>query len=181
MKKENKSKYAILGMLFDKPQSGYEILQFMKESTTHFWQESDASIYPMLKALERDGLVTSRSEFVGKRERKIFEITASGKKYFLTWMALPAEKENNRSELLLKLFFGATTTQEENIKQLVMRRGQAQETKRIFRRIAEQTLSQVSDEHPHKQFWSMTLRYGLKLAEAELEWLDECINILKNK
>ena len=52
MKKVNKSRYALLGMLMEKPRSGYAILQMMQQSTTHFWQESDASVYPMLKILE---------------------------------------------------------------------------------------------------------------------------------
>ncbi len=82
MKQTNKTKFAILGILLDSPCSGYDIKQSMLRSTAHFWQESDASIYPMLKTLEQEGLVTSRSESVGKRERKIFELTDSGKKEF---------------------------------------------------------------------------------------------------
>ncbi|MFH1832013.1 MAG: PadR family transcriptional regulator, partial [bacterium] len=93
MKKINKSRYAILGMLFDGPASGYDIMEGMHRSTGHFWQESDASVYPMLKVLEAEGKVSSRSEFVGKREKKIFEITHLGKEEFLAWIVLPVGKE----------------------------------------------------------------------------------------
>ncbi|KPV62533.1 MAG: Transcriptional regulator PadR-like family protein [Candidatus Bathyarchaeota archaeon BA1] len=35
-------------------------------------------MYPLLKSLERDGLIKSRLEFKGKRKRKVYEITSRG-------------------------------------------------------------------------------------------------------
>jgi len=181
MKKINKSRFALLGMLFDKPRSGYEMRQFMLESTDYFWQESDASMYPMLRLLEQEGMITGKSELVGKRERKIFEITQKGKDEFLTWMAKPADKENRRSEFLLKIFLGATVSKEEIIKQLTLRQQKVRESKKRFERIEVDALSDVADEHPHKLFWHMALRYGMISVDAELRWLDECFEILDKK
>jgi DNA-binding PadR family transcriptional regulator len=181
VKKVNKSRFAILGILLEKPRSGYEILQFMKESTTHFWQESDASIYPMLKILEKEEKVVSQREATGKRERTIFHITDDGKKEFLVWMALPPEKENRRSELLLKLFFGGNTTSKEILKQLHLRMQKVQETKETFKHIETNVLSSVPNKYRHKNFWKMALRYGTLHSEAEITWLTECIKILEKK
>ena len=47
-KRENKTKYAVLGMLSFAPKSGYEISQMIKNSTAFFWSESDGQIYPIL-------------------------------------------------------------------------------------------------------------------------------------
>jgi DNA-binding PadR family transcriptional regulator len=181
MKKVNKSRVAILGLLFEKPRSGYSILQMMQQSTDYFWQETDASVYPMLKILEAEGKVTVKSEFVGKRERKIFEITQAGKDEFLAWMATPAEKENRRNELLLKLFLGATVATEDIVKQLALHQQKALKIKKEFKSIENDVLSNVSNEHPHKRFWLMALRYGILHNEAELAWLDECFNVLEKK
>ena len=181
VKKGNKSRFAILGILLEKPRSGYEILQFMKESTTHFWQESDASIYPMLKILEKEGKVVSQRESTGKRERSIFQVTDAGKKEFLAWMALPPEKENRRSELLLKVFFGGNTPSKEILKTLYARMQKVQETKETFKHIETDVLSSVSDKYSHKRFWKMALRYGTLHSEAEIAWLTECIKILERK
>lgn len=181
MKKNNKSRYAVLGMLLQKPQSGYEIRQFMINSTDYFWQESDASIYPMLKILETEGKVTAQSEFVGKRERKIFEITQTGKDEFLAWMTKPAEKENSRNELLLKFFLGASVPKEEVVKQLFLRKQNLQETKKKYKSIEADVLSKVANEYPHKFFWLMALQYGVVHADTELRWLDECIEKLEKK
>jgi len=181
MKKINKSRFAILGLLFEKPQSGYAMVQMMQQSTDYFWQETDASMYPMLKTLEAEGKVTAKSEFVGKRERKIFAITQAGKDEFLAWMAMPAEKENRRNELLLKLFFGAALPKEEMIKHLALRQQKMLETKKAFKSIETTVLTEVADEDQQKRFWLMALRYGQIHVDADLKWLDECCKVLEKK
>jgi len=181
MKKINRSRFAILGMLLEKPRSGYEIRKFMHFSTDHFWQESDASIYPMLNILEKEGKLTSKSEAVGKRERKIFEITQSGKDEFFAWMASPSKKEIHRNDLLLKLFLGANVPKEEILKLLVSHKQKALAEKKEYIKIENDALSQFSDEYPHKLFWIMTLRYGMQNVSAKLEWIEDCIKLLKNK
>lgn len=181
MRKINKTKYAILGMLMEKPRSGYDIIHMMTESTSHFWQESDASIYPMLKKLESDGMVKSRSEFVGKRERNIIEITNSGKQEFLEWMTIPAEPGTIRDEFLLKLFFGANVSKDTMLKQLNEKLDKLQETKKRFRQIESEILPTVSDSYPHKIFWELALKNGLASAMAEINWIKECIKTLDKK
>jgi PadR family transcriptional regulator, regulatory protein AphA len=153
----------------------------MQQSTNHFWQEYDASVYPMLKLLETEGKVTATKELVGKRERTIFEITQSGKDEFLAWMARPAEGESRRSELLLKVFFGANAPTEEIIKQLALQQHKVQEEKKQFKSIEADVLAHVADEYPHKSFWIMALRYGMLHADAELTWIDECCKVLEKK
>jgi DNA-binding PadR family transcriptional regulator len=167
-------------MLLEKPQSGYEIKRSMLESTNHFWQESDASIYPMLKKLEAEKLVTSHSEFVGKRERQIFEITPAGKKDFSAWIALPAAGETQRSELLLKLFFGANAKKEDTIKQLLRHKEKVEKIEQQFKNIEENVLAKISDKNPHKIFWVMALQNGTLRVKAEAQWVAQCLKTLKN-
>jgi DNA-binding PadR family transcriptional regulator len=180
MKKVNKSRYAILGMLFDQPLSGYELRKKMLGSTAHFWNETDASVYPMLRILEKEGMVTAKTEFVGKRARKVFTITQEGKDGVTAWLALPAEHEHPRSELLLKLFFGAFVSKEVTIKHLERRLQQCQETQKNFKAI-DAEIAQASDTHPHKLFWELSLRRGIIDVEATITWLNECINRLTTK
>src|SRR5258707_12735330 len=61
MAKENKSRYALLGMLSIRPGSGYDIKKFMEQSTSNFWHESYGQIYPLLKQLVDEGLATSHT------------------------------------------------------------------------------------------------------------------------
>ena len=70
MAKEREIKFVILGFLLNDSLSGYEIGEMIKESTNNFWQESDASIYPTLKLLTKEGFVSAESVYVGKRRKK---------------------------------------------------------------------------------------------------------------
>lgn len=175
----NKSRYAILGMLFDEPHSGYEIIQIMKNSTSNFWQESDASIYPVLKKLEAEGKVKSQSEFAGERERKMFEITASGKKDFWAWIGRPTEKEKHRDEMLLKIFFGANINKKDVLKIFKFKLKRCKDIKKTYKQIETDILSKVSDKHPHKIFWYMTLENGIMHVKTESKWIKKCIQILE--
>ena len=56
--KDKKSKYAILGMLSIEPMSGYDIKKEIEENISNFWTESYGQIYPVLKSLVAEKLVT---------------------------------------------------------------------------------------------------------------------------
>lgn len=179
MKKVNKSRYAILGMLFDKPMTGYEIKKFMKESTAHFWQESDASLYPMLKKLEKEGKVNAEITRKGKLNRIRYAITNTGKKEFASWMEQQVEPGTHRDELLLKLFFGANSSTEAIIKHLKARQTKIEEMQKKYAYVQMFIFPKIAQDNRHKIFWEMALRNGMISAEAELKWIDECIKILK--
>lgn len=104
MAKINKTQYIILGFLMDKSLSGYEIREMIKESTAYFWQESDASIYPTLKLLAKEGKVTSTTVLVGKRKKEVFTITPLGKQAFLEWFKLPLRPAFNAMNSFLSSF-----------------------------------------------------------------------------
>lgn len=46
----------------------------------HGYVLSSGTLYPILHGLERDGFLRSRTEVVGKKRRRIYEITAEGQK-----------------------------------------------------------------------------------------------------
>ncbi|MCB9044934.1 MAG: helix-turn-helix transcriptional regulator [Chitinophagales bacterium] len=58
---------------------GYEITQRVKELTSDRIQITEGALYPTLHALEKDGLVTTEIEYIGKRQRKYYTISKSGK------------------------------------------------------------------------------------------------------
>ena len=58
---------------------GYEITQTVKDMTAGKIQITEGALYPTLHALEADGLVTTESEFIGKRVRKYYTLSPSGK------------------------------------------------------------------------------------------------------
>src|SRR5260370_29665726 len=110
MGKENKSKYAILGVLSYSPMSGYDIKKFIQQSISNFWNESYGQIYPILKQLTSEGLASSHTEKQeGKPERYMYTLTGKGREALQQWLTEPSEHLVGRVDVLLKLLFGRHT------------------------------------------------------------------------
>jgi DNA-binding PadR family transcriptional regulator len=58
---------------------GYEITQRVKELTSDKIQITEGTLYPTLHALESEGLVTTETEYIGKRVRKYYSLSPVGK------------------------------------------------------------------------------------------------------
>src|SRR5579871_262401 len=58
---------------------GYEITQRVKELTAEKIQITEGALYPTLHVLEEDGLVTTETEYIGKRVRKYYKLSQQGK------------------------------------------------------------------------------------------------------
>lgn len=73
-------KTIVLKLLTDnKRMYGYEITQRVKELTLDKIQITEGALYPTLHALEDDGLVTTETEYIGKRVRKYYRLSPAGK------------------------------------------------------------------------------------------------------
>jgi PadR family transcriptional regulator PadR len=73
-------KTVILKLLADnKKMYGYEITQKVKELTDDRIQITEGALYPTLHALEADKLVTTETEYIGKRIRKYYSLSPTGK------------------------------------------------------------------------------------------------------
>jgi len=71
----------LLHSLQKKPKSGYEIISEIKEKTEGTWVPSKGTIYPLLRQLEKGGLIKVKT--TEKRSKNIFKITPKGKKIIL--------------------------------------------------------------------------------------------------
>lgn len=73
-------KTIVLKLLADnKKMYGYEITQRVRELTADRIQLTEGALYPTLHALEEEGLVTIEVEYIGKRVRKYYKLSPSGK------------------------------------------------------------------------------------------------------
>ncbi len=57
---------------------GYEITQKVKELTGDKIQLTEGALYPTLHALEADGILTTETEYIGKRVRKYYSLSEKG-------------------------------------------------------------------------------------------------------
>lgn len=58
---------------------GYEISQKVKELSDEKIHLKDGSLYPALQKMLSDGLVEYHEEMIGKRVRKYYQLTSTGK------------------------------------------------------------------------------------------------------
>ncbi|MBA2367761.1 MAG: PadR family transcriptional regulator [Candidatus Protochlamydia sp.] len=167
MPKEKKTKFVILGFLLNDSLSGYEIGEMIKQSTNNFWQESDASIYPTLKLLTKEGLVSAEPAYVGKRKKEIFTLTDVGRKAFLEWFKRPPDQDLHREEFLLKLFFTDETTEEQMQQHCEEKLRGLKKLHDKYKKIEIFLIEQT----PQKIYWLKTLRVGLAHLELDIALL----------
>jgi PadR family transcriptional regulator, regulatory protein PadR len=73
-------KTIVLKLLADnKKMYGYEITQKVKELTMDKIKITEGALYPTLHALEAEGLVKTNAEYIGKRVRKYYSLSQTGK------------------------------------------------------------------------------------------------------
>jgi DNA-binding PadR family transcriptional regulator len=69
----------LLWFISKKPSHGYELINKMKEDK-EFEKVGSAHVYPFLRKLSNMGLIKAKEESTGKRIRKLYTITPTGKK-----------------------------------------------------------------------------------------------------
>jgi PadR family transcriptional regulator AphA len=176
---ENRTRYAILGALTLKPMSGYDIKRFADESVAHFWAESYGQIYPILKQLRAERLITVDTERrAGPRRHIRYAITERGRHALARWLAEPAEQQVLRIEMLLKLFFARNAPPEAIVRLVETFRTEHAGRLNRYQDI-EARLHAEHAGHPDLPYWLMTLSYGRHVSRAFVAWADETLAALK--
>jgi DNA-binding PadR family transcriptional regulator len=180
-------KFALLGSLNYQPMSGYDLKQFTDRSTSNFWHAELSQIYVTLKALEKEGLITSSSVQQERRpDRRVYTITENGKGALCTWLSTPlTEIEQYKDTLLLKLFFSASLGKDAILAQLHLQLGLHQELVNQYQNETNQIIAQSVQHAPQLRrdalMWEATRRFGELGEQAYVRWLDETIQIIENE
>ncbi|MFO1471709.1 MAG: PadR family transcriptional regulator [Turneriella sp.] len=180
MKRENKTQYALLGILTQYECTGYDIKKFIETSIGFFWSESFGQIYPNLKRLEKEGSISSQRRQDTKGSVKIiYAITEHGRKKLKAWLVRSAEPLAYRHEMLLKLFFGSQM-QPREIKDHLARCGESNLALLKTYTQIEKDIAQYKSTSPDWLYWRMTLQYGILSAKMELEWAAYAAKLLQS-
>jgi PadR family transcriptional regulator AphA len=99
--------HVILGWLNTGRGSGYDLVRQLDYGLGWFWTASHSQIYPLLRKMEDEGLITSESTLVGEKlEKRVYTITEAGALKVRRWAAEPVRYPPNRDVERLKLIFG---------------------------------------------------------------------------
>ncbi|MBI5289101.1 MAG: PadR family transcriptional regulator [Chloroflexi bacterium] len=176
-------KHALLGVLTVRPMTGYELKQFFDSSVQHFWNAELSQIYPTLKALEEQGWVDKHVEVQESRpNKKIYEITGSGRDELGRWIRNPQPTADLRDPFLIKVFFGANLPVED---MLVLLRRQMEEEQKVLA-FSETVLTEkiregvkYLDLPRHGLFWTLTLEMANAYRRAYIDWCERSMRLLE--
>jgi DNA-binding PadR family transcriptional regulator len=114
--------WALLGLLSQRPRSGYDLKQTVDRSIRHFWAASYGQIYPELGRLEAAGWITGESASADGRRRRSYQITEAGRAALIGWLHGVESRHELRDESLLRLFFADVAPVEQGLGLLRARR-----------------------------------------------------------
>jgi PadR family transcriptional regulator, regulatory protein AphA len=159
--------YVVLGMVGLGARSGYEIKQTVEHSIRFFWTISQAQIYPSLQQLERGGLITGRPEPRGKRNRRVFEITDTGRTALEQWLRVEQPMPFELRDIaMVKLFFADALNSEDALALLARVKQRSEQQIATLEQIepAAQLVEQEGNAHP-----LLTLHIGIAFHRAMVD------------
>lgn len=156
------TKMLCLGVLEHQDASGYDVRKFFERAYSHFYRVGLGSLYPSLRSLAKEGLVTYREVSDGRgRQKRIYSITEAGRERLRQALLDIAPSEHLRSEFLVAMFF-AHLLPSEHVGRIMDQQASRLEAELLYLRAFEghQGIS------PGMRF---TIRYGIAAKQARLE------------
>jgi DNA-binding PadR family transcriptional regulator len=178
MPKENKTEFILLGLLTHESLSGYDLKKQIDLMIGQFWEVGYGQLYPTLKSLEEEGFITGASAESSKGpERIVYSITESGRAKLTEWLLLPAQKENVKYEILLKVFFGSLLPPAETIKKIEEFKQRGAGNLELLGQYKQNLQVMLAENDDHLYFY-LTVLFGEHIYQAYLEWADEAVKLL---
>jgi len=93
--------FALLGLLRQKPKSGYDLRKTFTDTAMSNYSDSPGSIYPALRRLQAKGLIEPEREPAPRdpRRREVFRITQDGVAALVEWLG----RELTRNDVTARL------------------------------------------------------------------------------
>ncbi|MGH9281158.1 MAG: PadR family transcriptional regulator [Acidimicrobiales bacterium] len=129
--------YAVLGLLAIRPWTAYDLARQMERSLHNFWPRAESNLTAAAKTLAANGLASARTEYVGRRPRVVYSITAKGRTALRRWVPKPGTGPVLEFENLLKIFYAEHASRQDLLDRLAAIKADAEKTLAKGRVIAE--------------------------------------------
>ncbi|MEA4869072.1 MAG: PadR family transcriptional regulator [Christensenella sp.] len=173
--------YVILGLLAERPLSGYQIKKIVDIRFQFFWSESFGQIFPALKSLASQGYCEELpQEGACARVAKRYRITPAGRQALVDWLGQPVEKESLRLEILLKTYFSGYAAPEA----MLMHLGafsESHEKQLHLLNLFQAELERIPDEDGNHRDILRVIDFGQKANRAYLDWCRETKTYFEQK
>jgi PadR family transcriptional regulator AphA len=172
-------KHAILVLLDREPGSGYDLTQRFSLGIGHFWQASHQQIYQQLKKLDAEKLVRFKTlPQEGKPDRKLYDITASGRKALEQWLHSAEKPPVVRDALLIKIFAASEADYPALIVEIDRHISLHQAALRNHQGIEAEFFKLSREQRQKHRLPYLTLRRGIRYEREWIEWLKETRTLL---
>ncbi|AKL95773.1 transcriptional regulator, PadR family [Clostridium aceticum] len=177
-------KYAILGLINRRAMTGYDLMKEFNLDLVNFWYAKHSQIYPELKNLTAEGLITCETVLQGKKlEKKFYSITEVGKNDFLNWLRTQDLLEPTPKDIFrLKSYFIESMTKEEMLKQFYYQLDQRKEKlEKLETTMAQHPYVKVISDIFSSEYGDYIVLKGAIMRERTyVDWLKQCIEEVKN-
>lgn len=175
-------KYAILGLICQKPVTGYDITQEFQTTLSEFWTAKHSQIYPELKKLTEEGLITYDVEISGTvLEKKVYHITEAGQKEFAKWLEQDVPMQPTAKDVFrLRMYFSGQLPRD--IREKLLKSQLEQHRKRLAHlKKNQEKFNQIPAPDDPEIGDYMVLMGGVMREETTVEWLKQCLEITVRK
>ena len=159
---------AVLGLLHESPLHGYELRKRLNLLLGWTRLLSYGSLYPALKRMLRDGVITevTNPASVSMRQRITYQITDRGREEFATEAADDGPSAWEDESFNMRFAFFSRTSADVRLRILEGRRSRLQE------RLDRQRRAVGGDD----RYLSELRRHAIESVEREVRWLTDLIN-----
>ncbi|MFI1799741.1 PadR family transcriptional regulator [Streptomyces sp. NPDC020379] len=158
-------RHAMLGLLADRPASGYDLMKRFETSLSNVWPATQSQVYGELGKLAKGGLLEVAAE--GPRGRKEYAITEAGRAELHSWLTEPDPQQARRSDALLRVFFLNHLTPLEATAYLL---GEADRAAGQHGALEELEKKVDWGDDPLSVNGRLALEYGLRFTAMREEW-----------
>ncbi|MBI3212686.1 MAG: PadR family transcriptional regulator [Mycobacterium sp.] len=156
---------AALGLLAQRPGSGYDLLGRFQHSMANVWPATQSQLYGELNKLADSGLIEVTA--IGARGRKEYRVTDAGRAELLRWITHPDDDPPTRRPDVLRVFLlGEIPAADARAYAVAFAEHAETELARY-----EQIRDTVPWNDGEADFYSRAaLEYGLRSAAMEAQW-----------
>ncbi|WP_306184757.1 PadR family transcriptional regulator [Streptomyces sp. MK5] len=167
-------RHALLGLLSERPASGYDLLKLFETSLANVWPATQSQIYTELTKLAGTGLIAVTAE--GPRGRKEYALTDEGMAELRHWLTETRPQRAVRSDMMLRVFFLGVLSPEQArgcLTELVDLSDQACEDLRGL-------MDSIDWEDGNLSVYGrMVLEYGLRFNAMRREWAQWAADLIE--
>jgi PadR family transcriptional regulator, regulatory protein AphA len=182
----NSLDFILLGLLSLRPSTGYDLKKMMDISIRFISPVALSQIYPTLKQMTAQELVTFRvEERDGKPNLKIYSITEAGQALFLKMLAEPYSPDQYRFDYFTLRFYFSSLLDKPTLlnhirTELAFRKIQLETARNFdFNNLGDLNPVEAVDMERTVKFWELYHQYGLQFMETYTRWLEHILQLVE--